>query len=142
LPATLPATVTGSSPSTSRRPWRPAPPPPTRPALCICVAHPTTDAGRFQSPEPDAPFVISGSYLAHHRVEDPVKRDGLQMTFTGWRHPLESYARALEDAGLLIDRLREPPAPGGAVAARPSSERWRRLPMFLHLRAVKVPCVP
>jgi SAM-dependent methyltransferase len=107
--------------------------------LCICVAHPTTDAGRFQSPEPDAPFVISGSYLGHHRVEDPVERDGLQMTFTGWRHPLESYARALEDAGLLIDRLREPPAAGGAVAARPSSGRWRRLPMFLHLRAVKVP---
>jgi len=105
--------------------------------LCVCVAHPTTDAGRFQSLEPDAPFVIPGGYLGHHRVEDPVSCDGLEMTFTGWRHPLESYARALEDAGLLIDRLREPPAPPGAADARPSDERWRRLPMFLHLRAVK-----
>ena len=105
--------------------------------LCICITHPTADAGRFQSSEPDAPFVIPGSYLGRHRVEEPFERDGLTMTFTGWRHSLEEYARALEDAGLLIERLREPPAPATALAARPGYERWRRLPNFLHLRAVK-----
>jgi SAM-dependent methyltransferase len=105
--------------------------------LCICITHPTADAGRFQSSEPDAPFVIPGSYLGRHRVEEPFERDGLTMTFTGWRYSLEEYARALEDAGLLIERLREPPAPATALAARPGYERWRRLPNFLHLRAVK-----
>jgi SAM-dependent methyltransferase len=105
--------------------------------LCICITHPTADAGRFQSSEPDAPFVIPGSYLGRHRVEEPFERDGLTMTFTGWRYSLEEYARALEDAGLLIERLREPPAPATALAARSGYERWQRLPNFLHLRAVK-----
>ena len=106
---------------------------PGRP-LCASVTHPTADAGRFQSTEPDASFVIAGSYLGRHRVDEPFERDGLQMHFTGWRYPIEAYARALEDAGLLIDRLREPAAAG---TARPGDERWRRLPNFLHLRAVK-----
>ena len=69
-----------------------------------------------------------------HRFEDTFERDGLQITFSGWRYSLEEYARALEDAGLLIDRLREPAAP---ATARPGHGRWRRLPNFLHFRAVK-----
>ena len=105
--------------------------------LCVCVTHPTADAGRFQSSEPDAPFVIAGSYLGRHRFEEEFERDGLQITFTGWRFSLEEYARTLEDAGLLIERLREPPAPPAAVGARPGYERWQCLPNFLHLRAVK-----
>jgi SAM-dependent methyltransferase len=105
--------------------------------LSFCVTHPTADAGRFESKDPDAPFVIGGSYLGRHRFEDTLERDGLQITFTGWRYSLEEYTRALEDAGLLIERLREPPAPPAAVGARPGYERWQRLPNFLHLRAVK-----
>ena len=82
--------------------------------LCICVTHPIADAGKFQSKEPDAPFVIPGAYLGRHRFTDIFERDGLQVTFAGWRYSLEEYARALEDADLLIDRLREPPAPASA----------------------------
>jgi hypothetical protein len=106
------------------------------PALCICVTHPIADAGRFQSTEPDAPFVIAGSYLGRHRVDELFERDGLQMHFTGWRYPLEAYARALEDASLLIERLREPAAPATALRP-PGYERWQRLPNFLHVRAIK-----
>jgi ubiquinone/menaquinone biosynthesis C-methylase UbiE len=29
--------------------------------LCVCVTHPTADAGKFESKEPDAPFVIPGA---------------------------------------------------------------------------------
>jgi SAM-dependent methyltransferase len=109
---------------------------PGRP-LCLCVTHPMADAGRFQSKEHDAPFVVGGSYLGRHRVDEVFERDGLQMHFTGWRYPLENYARALEDAGLLIERLREPAAPASAVSARAELERWQRVPSFLHLRALK-----
>jgi SAM-dependent methyltransferase len=105
--------------------------------LCACVTHPTADAGKFQSKEPDAPFVIPGSYLGRHRFEDTFERDGLQVTFAGWRYSLEEYARALEDAGLVIERLREPAAPASALTVRPGYERWQRLPNFLHLRAIK-----
>jgi SAM-dependent methyltransferase len=109
---------------------------PGRP-LCLCVTHPVADAGRFQSKEPDAPFVIGGSYLGCHRVDELFERDGLQMHFTGWRYALEDYARAIEDAGLLIERLREPAAPATAISVRADFERWRRVPCFLHLCAIK-----
>ena len=141
-PATWPASATRWSALTPRRPWSPGPPTPTRVLvpggrLCVCITHPTAEAGKFESKEPDARFVITGSYLGSHRREDLFERDGLRIAFAGWRHSLEEYARALEDAGLLIDRLREPPAPAAALAARPGFERWQRLPSFLHLRAVK-----
>ena len=74
--------------------------------LGVCVTHPTADAGKFASKEPDAPFVIDGSYLGRHRFEDTLERDGLQITFTGWRYSLEEYTRAPEDAGSPIEPLR------------------------------------
>lgn len=106
--------------------------------ICICVTHPINDSGAFQSDEPDAPFVVSGSYFGRRRFEGTFERDGLRMTFRGWSYPLESYARALEDAGLVIETLREPPAPDAAVEQRSSYLRWQRLPVFLQIRALKL----
>jgi SAM-dependent methyltransferase len=84
--------------------------------LCVCVTHPTADAGRFDGKQPDAPFTIRGVYLGRNRLEeDTFERDDLVITFTGWRYALEEYAGALEAAGLLIERLREPAAPPAAV---------------------------
>jgi hypothetical protein len=57
------------------------------------------------------------------------------MTFRGWAYPLEAYNRALEAAQLCIEALREPPLPDAAAERRPDERRWRRLPMFLMLRA-------
>ena len=81
------------------------------------------------SREPDAPFVIEGSYFGRRRFERTFERDGLEMTFHGWAYPLEDYTRALEDAGLRIEAMREP------VGTPEPDERWSRLPMFLMFRA-------
>jgi SAM-dependent methyltransferase len=105
--------------------------------LCVSVTHPMSDAGSFAGEQPDAPFTIPGPYLARRRFEGTFERDGLQMTFHGWCYPLEDYARALEDAGLLLEMVREPAASEAAVRQHPSYRRWQRLPMFLQLRAVK-----
>ena len=105
--------------------------------LCVSVTHPISDAGSFANEQPDALFTIPGTYLGRRRFEGTFERDGLQMTFHGWCYPLEDYARALADAGLLIEMIREPPASEAAVRQHPSLQRWQRLPMFLHLRAVK-----
>jgi SAM-dependent methyltransferase len=105
--------------------------------FCICVTHPLNDAGRFDGKEPDAPFTIRGSYLDSRLSAETFERDGLRMTFHSRSHPLEDYARALEDAGLLVERLRESAAPPEAVAAQESYRRLQRLPLFLHLRGVK-----
>ena len=105
--------------------------------LCVSVTHPISDAGSFANEQPDALFTIPGTYLGRRRFEGTFERDGLQMIFHGWCYPLEDYARALADAGLLIEMIREPPASEPAVRQRPSWRRWQRLPMFLQPRAVK-----
>ncbi len=81
--------------------------------------------------------MIRGAYLGHRPHEEMCERDGLRMTFRGWSYALEEYTGALEAAGFLIERLREPAAPPEVVAARESYRRWQRVPMFLHLRAIK-----
>ncbi len=105
--------------------------------LCVSVTHPVNDAGAFREDDPDAPFVVENSYLGKRRFEGTFERDGLRITFRGWCYPMEDYSRALESAGLLIDRIREPAATEEAVASRPSYIQWQRVPMFLQIRAVK-----
>jgi SAM-dependent methyltransferase len=107
--------------------------------LCISVTHPINDAGVFAGREPDSPFVISGSYFGRRRFEETFERDGLQLTFRGWCYPLEDYTAALEEAGFVIERLREP-RPNDVALERfgPSELRWRRVPMFLYLLARRV----
>ena len=105
--------------------------------FCICVTHPLNDAGGFDGAEQDAPFTIRGSYLGRRPYEETFDRDGLRMTFRGWSYALEEYTEALEAAGFLIERLREPAAPPEMVTARESYRRWQRVPMFLHVRALK-----
>ncbi len=105
--------------------------------FCICVTHPLSDAGGFVAKDPDAPFTIGGPYLGRRPYEGTFERDGLTMTFHGWRHALEEYAKPLEDAGFLVERIREPAASPQAVAQREEYRRWLRVPMFLHLRVRK-----
>lgn len=105
--------------------------------LCISVTHPLNDAGSFESDEPDAAFVIRGSYFGQRPFEGRFERDGLEMTFHGWMYALEDYVRALEGAGFVIERLREPSATDEAGTTRFAYRRWQRVPMFLQLRARK-----
>jgi SAM-dependent methyltransferase len=97
--------------------------------LCLAVVHPVNSAGAFVGREPDSPFVITGSYLDRSRYADDIERDGLTMRFHSLHHPLESYCRALEHAGFLVEAVREPRDRDDA--------RWRRVPLFLHIRAVR-----
>jgi hypothetical protein len=57
------------------------------------------------------------------------------MVFTSVHRPLREYTRALFDAGFLIEDLREVPEPPEETVDR--RKRWQRLPLFLHIRAVK-----
>jgi SAM-dependent methyltransferase len=102
--------------------------------FCLAIVHPINSAGRFETRAADASFVIKGDYLAAFNYADAVERDGLSMTFHSRHRPIETYFRALEEAGLLVEALREPKVPDHAIVAE-SSRRWQRLPLFLHLRA-------
>ncbi|MFN2483629.1 MAG: class I SAM-dependent methyltransferase [Candidatus Limnocylindria bacterium] len=106
--------------------------------FCVAVEHPFQKAGTWQDAEQiDSPFVIGGSYFAVRRMEWIAERDGQRVRYASIHRPLERYARALEAAGLLIETIREPTPDEAFVAARPRVARWRRMPLFLHLRAVR-----
>jgi SAM-dependent methyltransferase len=105
--------------------------------LCIAIVHPLNSAGTFDSEDADSPFTIRGSYLDSTFYVDELTRDGLDITFVSAHRPLEAYTDTITDAGLVIERLREPAVPEEAIA-RERSRRWQRLPLFLHLRALKV----
>jgi SAM-dependent methyltransferase len=102
-------------------------------SLCIAIVHPLNSAGAFESKEADSSFIIRGSYLDQFRYSDEIERDGLPMTFTSEHRPMETYSHALEEAGFVIEAIREPRHRGTTAKDR----RWRRVPPFLHLRAVR-----
>jgi SAM-dependent methyltransferase len=101
----------------------------------MAIVHPANSAGRFDpavegEDEHDRPFVVRGSYFTELRYADDVVRDGLPMRFESEHRPLESYSRALEDAGFAIEAIRE-------VGDPDPSDKWSRMPLFLDLRAVR-----
>jgi len=102
--------------------------------FCLAIVHPINSAGRFERSAADAPFIIKGDYLRSFDYSDAIERDGLSMTFHSRHRPLESYFLALEEAGFVIEALREPKVPDHAIVFE-RTRRWQRLPLFLHLRA-------
>jgi Methylase involved in ubiquinone/menaquinone biosynthesis len=101
--------------------------------LFISLVHPFRDRGNFTGSEPDAPFVLEGSYFGRQRFEGIEERDGLQMHFAGWSQPLEAYAIALEKAGFAMTSLREP-IPDNSEGQE-HLRQWTRVPLFLWLKA-------
>jgi SAM-dependent methyltransferase len=100
--------------------------------LLISLVNPFRDRGRFAGSEPEASFVLSGSYYGRVRFEVEEEDGALRMHFAGWSQPLEDYVAALEAAGLAITSLREP------VPDEISEDRlkqWARVPLFLWLKA-------
>jgi SAM-dependent methyltransferase len=98
--------------------------------LCAVIAHPVTDLGDFVD---NGRLAVRGDYFERRRVDDVVTQGGMTVRLQGWTYDLEDYAIALEHAGLLIETIREP---------RPSNDtdrydRWRTVPLFMFLRAVK-----
>jgi SAM-dependent methyltransferase len=106
--------------------------------LCLAIVHPVNSAGEFEAREATAPFVIHGSYLDESYFVDEIERDGARLLLESVHRPIQAYVDALADAGLLVERIREVALPEHADRD-PHSPRWRRIPLFLHLRAVKPP---
>jgi SAM-dependent methyltransferase len=100
--------------------------------FCLAVVHPINSAGLFSSSEADSPFVIEGSYFEPYRIVERVERDGLPMTFAAQHRSLEDYLRPLESAGFLVEAVREI-----EDSTDPPGSRWRRIPLFLDVRAIK-----
>lgn len=104
--------------------------------FCFALVHPFASAGRFENGEADAPFTMTDSYMAPSTRVYVDERDGIRMEFHDEHRPLSFYFDILEREGLLVEALREP-SPQGEFASRPRIARRLRLPLYLHVRAVK-----
>jgi SAM-dependent methyltransferase len=106
--------------------------------LCVAILHPFNTACDID-PNGDVtePFMITQEYRQSRRLQEPIERNGLYLEFNSDHHPLESYTRALEDNGFLVEALREPVPDEEHVRDNPRMSRQLRLPWFLHLRAVR-----
>jgi SAM-dependent methyltransferase len=95
----------------------------------FAIVHPINSAGQF-APGPDEmarPFVMDpGPYFEERYYADDIERDGLTMRFESIHRPLESYSRALEAAGFVVDAMREVSDVEG---------KWTRMPLFLDICA-------
>jgi SAM-dependent methyltransferase len=94
--------------------------------FCISLLHPIetwADAG-------------TDSYFDVTRYEKEVVREDARMTFADVHRPLADYFEALEAAGFLIERLREPAPSDEYVRRFPEVVRWQGRPFLLHVRAL------
>jgi SAM-dependent methyltransferase len=98
--------------------------------LVMAITHPVNTAGRFLPGNEDA-FLFEGSWFERRKTEDTCERGGHTMTFHSEHRPLHDYTDALAEAGFLIERIRE-------VGETEAKSKWSRLPLFLHLRAVRL----
>jgi SAM-dependent methyltransferase len=103
--------------------------------LCMAIVHPINSVGQFESAEPDAQFTITGQYFEPYRYRDVIETD-VRLVFESWHRPISWYVDALAGAGFLVERLGEVRVPDEAVN-EPRARRWQRLPLFLHIRAVR-----
>jgi SAM-dependent methyltransferase len=104
--------------------------------FCACVTHPINDSGAFEPDDVGGPFFVD-RYRGRRRYDESFERFGRVMRFVGWCYPLEGYTRPLEEAGFLIEAIREPPISPARVEKWPRGERRLRIPNFLMLRALK-----
>jgi SAM-dependent methyltransferase len=97
--------------------------------FCLAVVHPLNGTGEFAAREDDSPFVFRRPYFDVQRADVVVERDGYRIRLANFHRTVDGYGRALKGAGFAVEALREP--------AHPTDARWARIPLFLHVRAVK-----
>jgi SAM-dependent methyltransferase len=99
----------------------------------MAMTHPANTTGEFAEPDAaSSPYVISGSWFERRAVSATCERDGYTMTFHSEHRPLQAYTDALADAGFLIERVVEVGDPDPA-------NKWHRIPLFVHIRAILPP---
>jgi SAM-dependent methyltransferase len=104
--------------------------------FCFCISHPLMTTGSFGERRPGEPFVLTGPYFEERRVDVVSDRGGIRIDFGSVHRPLDAWTGALHASGFAIEALREHPYPR-EIWKDEATERWTRIPLFLHVRAVK-----
>jgi SAM-dependent methyltransferase len=105
--------------------------------LCAAVLHPLFAAGAWTNADDvDSTFAVDEYFNGPTKALES-DRDGIRVTFYDSPIPLSRYSAALEQAGLLVEAIREPVPDEEYVRNWPRAIRHRRVPIYLQFRAVK-----
>lgn len=104
--------------------------------LCLAIVHPMASTKWSGEMKAGASVTLTGDYFTVRDMTQAFKHEGLTITLFRRHRPLESYFLALEEAGFVVEALREPDLPD---AAAPQADRR---PRFLHIRASLVGARP
>jgi hypothetical protein len=105
--------------------------------LCVCVTHPMVDAGRFESREPDARFIIDRPYLDPQPFDESFERAGLRIRFRGGRSRWRRMHARSKTAGSSSSGCVSPGKPPRRSNRIPPRHAGQRLANFLFIRARK-----
>ncbi|MHB8511707.1 MAG: class I SAM-dependent methyltransferase [Actinomycetota bacterium] len=106
--------------------------------VCAAFIHPMNSAAQIdRSSESELNVSFPHDYFETRRTLDVIDRDGIRMDFHSVHHSLEHYTRAFEDAGLLIESIREPKIGAELIEERPQRELFTRVPWALMIRAIR-----
>ena len=100
--------------------------------FCVAIPHPVADSGGFRD---DGAFLLDRSYLGVWRYPDVSSAALREVPFHSEHRPIESYSRAFEEAGFLVEAFREPALDAATSGNLPSGKQWRRIPRLLMMRA-------
>lgn len=105
--------------------------------FCFAILHPLRTAGDFTNASSSSSFEIRESYFERRRFAVADEVADVRVTMYSEHRPLEAYVQALESAGFVIEALREPQPFRHLIreASAGISEKWRRIPLVLHVRA-------
>jgi SAM-dependent methyltransferase len=105
--------------------------------LCMANLHPFVTAGDFVDDSSDSAFQVTRGYGESYRFVESIEQDGRTMVFHSFHRPLSAYTSALRHAGLSIEQIVEPVPDDAHIRDHPSMVRQRRMPWWLHIRAVR-----
>jgi hypothetical protein len=105
--------------------------------FCFAILHPFRSAGRWAN---EGSFVVTDSYFERHGYVVSDELDDVRVEMWSEHRPLEAYMKALETNGFVVEALREPQPSEEVVRSDGlgTSDKWRRVPFSLHVRARKV----
>jgi SAM-dependent methyltransferase len=104
-------------------------------SLVVALLHPLAVSGFFLD-DGHGTFAM-GNYLREQMHDWVSERNGRSIAYRFWQRPLSTYLSAIGAAGLGVVEAREPSPPRQLVDRMPDMAGWRRVPMFVHLRATK-----
>jgi SAM-dependent methyltransferase len=104
--------------------------------FCFAILHPLRTAGTFPT-EASGALTIEGSYFERREFMVADEIDGVRVEMYSEHRPLEAYTLALQAAGFVLEAVREPRPFEDVIRSDGSgiSEKWRRIPLVLHVRA-------